>query len=528
MKSNSENNNGSFWLPLFVVVLGAFAAILNNSSVNVALPKMMAIFGVPADEIQWVLTAYMLSSGVVIPVTGYLGDTYGTKRAYLASLSVFTAGSVLCGLAWNNNSMIAARIVQGIGGGAIMPLSMVIVYKIVPRNMIGTALGFWGMAAVTAPAIGPTLGGYIVEHLDWRFLFTVNIPVGILGILLGSMILNDTEVKRGQKFDIWGFVTSALGCFTLLLALSQGQKEGWDSYYIVTLLTASFFLLALFVLIELNIPEPMLDLRIFKNFIFSVSVFGGSLITIGLFGGVFLIPLFTQNLMGRSAMETGLMLMPAALVTAVMMPISGALFDRIGARLITLAGLAVLALGTWEFRNLSCDSTTAYITVVAAVRSLGMGLAMMPMTTAGMVTIPQQNVSRASALNNVCRQVAASFGVAILTAVMQSRQALHFAHLRESVSAGSPLAPLMVKQLGGMLAAAAATGPGSGQETALALINGIAAKQSLIMAIDDTFVVAAIFVAAAIPASLLLGRGKRKDQSPPAMKQSRGGNLTDP
>lgn len=510
-----ENKQQSFWLPLFVVVLGAFAAILNNSSVNVALPKMMAIFGVPADEIQWVLTAYMLTSGVVIPVTGYLSDTYGEKKTYLASLIVFTAGSVLCGLAWNNNSMIAARVVQGIGGGAIMPVSMIIVYRIVPRNMIGMALGVWGMAAVTAPAIGPTLGGYIVEHLDWRFLFTFNVPVGLLGIFLGAMMLSESGVKTRQRFDFWGFVTSALGCFTLLLALSQGQKEGWDSYYIFTLLVVSFFMLLLFVIIELSIPNPMLDLRIFKNKIFSASVFGSSLISIGLFGGVFLIPLFTQNLMGKSAMETGLMLMPSALVTAAMMPVSGVLFDRMGARLVSLVGLLILAWGTWELKNLSSDSTAMYITVVTSVRALGMGLSMIPMTTAGMNTIRQQDMGRASALNNVCRQVAASFGIAILATVMQSRQTLHFAHITESVSAGSPFATIMVKQMGEMLGAATGHGSGAGQQAALAVINGIAARQSLVMAIDDTFIVAAIFVAAAIPASLFLGKGEKKELSPP-------------
>ena len=511
---NSEDREGSFWLPLFVVVLGAFAAILNNSSVNVALPKLMAIFGVPADEIQWVLTAYMLASGVVIPVTGYLGDTYGNKRTYLAALTLFTAGSVLCGLAWSNSSMVVARIIQGIGGGAIMPVSMVIIYKMVPRNMIGLALGVWGMAAVTAPAIGPTLGGYVVEHLDWRFLFTMNVPVGVLGIILGSMFLAENKLKKGLKFDYWGFITSTLGCLALLLALSQGQKEGWDSLYIVSLLITSFFMLLIFVLIELSIPEPMLDLRIFKNVTFSISVFGGSLINIGLFGGVFLIPLFTQNLMGKSAMETGLILMPAALVSAAMMPLSGALFDRMGARLITLVGLVILAWGTWEFKNLSADSTALYITVLAAIRSVGMGLSMIPMTTAGMNTIHPAEVGRASALNNVCRQVAASFGIAILTTVMQSRQAFHFAYLGESVSVASPTAPALIQQLGGVLGAAAGFSPAAGREAALALVSGLAAKQSMVLAIDDTFIVSALLIALAIPTSLFLGGWKRKEDLP--------------
>ena len=207
MNQQDAHKTNSFWLPLLVVVMGAFAAILNSSSINVALPKMMAIFGVAADDIQWVLTAYMLVSGVVIPVTGYLGDRLGTKRVYLISMAVFTAGSVLCSLAWGNSSMVAARVVQGIGGGAIMPLSMVIVYRIVPREKIGLALGVWGMAAISAPAIGPTLGGYIVDHFNWRFLFTMNIPVGIAGIFLGSFLLPESTLHKDQNL-IFGVLFS--------------------------------------------------------------------------------------------------------------------------------------------------------------------------------------------------------------------------------------------------------------------------------------------------------------------------------
>lgn len=504
MKKNDQPSV-SFWIPLFVVVLGAFAAILNNSSINVALPKMMAIFGVSADEAQWVLTAYMLTSGVVIPVTGYLGDAFGTKRTYLFALAVFMAGSLLCGLAWSNNSLIVARIIQGIGGGAIMPVSMAIVYRIVPRNKIGTALGVWGMAVITAPAIGPTLGGYVVDHMSWRFLFTLNVPVAVLAIALGAMLLPESGANRDLKFDLWGFLTSAIGCFTLLLALSQGHKEGWDSFYIIFLLIFSLSMLLLFVMIELSIPYPMLNLRLFKNSIFSISVFGGSLISLGLFGGMFLLPIFTQNLMGKTPMETGLMLMPAALVSAVMMPISGHLFDRIGPRAITITGLLILALGTWEFKNLSIDSTVFYITVVAAIRSLGMGLAMMPMTTAGMNTIPPPEVGRASSLSNVCRQVAGSFGVAMLTTIMQGRQTLHLAHLSESVSAGSPAASQFIRDLSGMPGLAG----DAGQATALSVISGLAARQSMVLAIDDTFIVAALFIAIAVPFAFFLGSGKK-------------------
>ena len=511
MKQQATSNNDSFWLPLFVVVIAAFAAILNNSSINVALPKMMAIFGVSAEDAQWILTAYMLTSGVVIPVTGYLGDRLGTKRIYLICTAIFTLGSVLCSLAWNNSSMVAARVVQGIGGGAMMPVSMAIVYRIVPREKIGLALGFWGMAAVCGPAIGPTLGGYIVDHLNWRFLFTMNIPVGVVGFFLTHLLIPEGPLRKNLKFDVVGFICSTLGCFALLLALSEGTNKGWSSYYIVSLFTFSFFILLLFVIIELNQDQPMLDLRLFKSGVFSISVFAGSLITVGLYGGVFLIPLFTQDLLMMTPYETGLLLMPAAIVTALMMPVSGFLFDRFGAKILAAVGLTILAWGTYEFHNLSLNTSNTSITLLAMLRSAGMGLAMMPITTAGMNSIPVSQVGRASSLNNVCRQVAGSFGIAVLTAVMQNRQAFHAVRMAEGVSVSSA-ATNLVAQLQGYLSHAGAGAAAKG--AALTLLSGLIAQRSLAWAIDDTFIVAAVFIFIAIPLAFLLNTPKPKTTPP--------------
>jgi EmrB/QacA subfamily drug resistance transporter len=507
LEQQEASNKDSFWLPLLVVVIGAFAAILNNSSINVALPKMMAIFGVSADDAEWILTAYMLTSGVVIPVTGYLGDRLGTKRVYLICTAVFTLGSVLCGLAWNNSSMVAARVVQGIGGGAMMPVSMAIVYRIVPREKIGLALGVWGMAAVCGPAVGPTLGGYIVDHLNWRFLFTMNIPVGLTGLFLTHLLIPEGPLRKNLNFDLWGFISSTVGCFALLLALSEGTNEGWSSYYIVALFTVSFFALLLFVIVELNQDQPMLDLRLFKSAVFSISVVAGSLITVGLYGGVFLIPLFTQNLLLMTPYETGLLLMPAAFVTAMMMPVSGFLFDRFGAKVLAVAGLTLTAWGTMEFHNLSLNTSNHSITIIAALRSLGMGLAMMPITTAGMNTVPVNQVGRASALNNVSRQVAGSFGIATLTAVMQNRQVFHAARLSEGVSVDSAAVNLMA-QLQGYLSYA---GAGTAAKSAmLAVLSGLVARESLVRAIDDTFIVAALFIFLAIPLVFFLNKPVKK------------------
>jgi len=512
MNQQENVQKDTFWLPLLVVVMGAFAAILNNSSINVALPKLMSIFGVGADEIQWVLTAYMLVGGVVIPITGYISDYLGVKKVYLLSMAIFSFGSVLCSLAWSNETMIAARIIQGIGGGAVMPVSMAIVYNIVPRQKIGMALGVWGMAAIFAPAIGPSLGGYIIDHFNWRFLFTMNIPVGMAGIVLGYLLLPESPRLKVSKLDIWGFLLSTTGCFALLLALSQGHKEGWTSYYIVTLFTVSFFTLLLFVIVELGQEQPLLDLRLFKGKVFSISVFASSMINMGLFGGVFLIPLFTQNLLSMTPLETGLLMMPAALVSAVMMPISGILFDRFGAKLLCLVGMSITAWGTWLLHTINLDTSNSTIIFDTVFRSVGMGLAMMPITTAGMNTVPIQQIARASALSTVVRQVAASFGIAILTSTMQNRQVFHYAHLSEAVSVGSASSSFLSQlqnYFSGLGAGSSAT------SAAVSVVGGIVTRESLVRAIDDTFLVAAIFIVIAIPFVFFISKpGQKQAKSP--------------
>jgi EmrB/QacA subfamily drug resistance transporter len=492
----------SFWLPLFVIVVGAFAAMLNNSSLNVAIPKFMDIFGVNASKIQWVLTAYMLTSGIVIPVTGYLGDRFGIKKIFVISLSVFTLGSILCSLSWNANSMIFFRIIQGIGGGAIMPTSMAIVYRIVPREKIGTALGVWGMSAIMAPAIGPTLGGYIIGHFDWRFLFIMNIPISIFGITLSALLLKEGPSQPGLILDKWGFITSTVGFFTLLLALSEGPKEGWTSFYVVMLFIISFYALFLFVLIELFNPEPMIDLRLLKNITFLMSIIITGLITIGLFGGIFLIPLFVQNLMGLTPYQTGLILMPAALATGLMMPISGYLFDRIGAKPLGIAGITLTAFCTWELQHLSAATSKEYIVWLMLIRAIGMGMCMMPITTAGMNTVSKQLIGRASSLNNVCRQVFASFGIAILTAILQNRQIFHYNHLADSVSVASPSLQVNLNNLTSPFYGYAGNMASDGQ--VLYLLYEAVQKQALVFAMDDTFLVAAVFLFVALPLTLFL------------------------
>lgn len=478
------------WPAIIVVIIGTFMAILDSSIVNVAIPKMMAVFGAPQDTIEWVVTGYMLTLGVVMPLTGFLGDTIGYKKLFIIVLSIFITGSALCGLAWNVESLIAARVIQAIGGGMMQPLSMTILYKNAPRSKIGMVMGVWGIAAMVAPAIGPTLGGYLVDYANWRMIFYINLPIGIINLFLAMVNLKETELIKGQNFDKFGVVFSSVGFFCVLMALSKAASKGWTSPMIVGLLLVSFFSLLTFVIIELHHPEPLLDLRLFKNYIYSLSIIISSIISFSLFGAIFLIPIYLQNTMGVSAMVSGLITLPASLAAGLMMPIAGRIFDKYGPRLVSIVGLLIITCTTYMMHDFNLATPFAFITIIFTLRGLGMGLANMPVNTAGMNTVPIEKMGRASALGNVIRQIAASFGVAIFTTILQTREVFHFANLANGVNMNSNQALAMQKGLS-VIASNHGLNIKSVQSAAMAMIGNKIALMAAVNSVDDCFVVAA-------------------------------------
>ncbi|GAB7389217.1 DHA2 family efflux MFS transporter permease subunit [Bacillaceae bacterium] len=504
-------NDASYkWFALMAIVMGAFVAVLNNSLINVALPEMMNIFGTTTEKIQWVLTAYMLTSGIIVPISGYLGDTFGYKRIYVLSLIVFTLGALLCGLAWSVGSMIVFRIIQGLGGGMIMPVSMSIIYKVMPREQIGIALGLWGIALMVAPAVGPTLSGYLIEYFSWRFLFYLNVPIGVLAIAIALLLLRETERIPSSRFDFAGFLFSTLAAGSLLLALSEGYSKGWTSLYIVSLFVISFFSFLLFVWTELNVREPMIDLRILRNPVFTISTITSSLVMIGMFGGIFLTPIFLQNLQGFSAIDTGLLLLPQAVAMGLMMPVSGRLFDKIGAVPLGLAGLTILGVTTFHLHTITLDMPAHTLSVILAIRGIGIGICMMPLTTAGMNAVEPRLVGRASALGNVARQVSASLAIAVLTTIMNNRAVYYGNVLWESVSRTHPMSGEWLSRLQAALVQLPDL-HGSSSSVAMSLVAGMVQKEALSRAIADTYLVSAIPVLLAIPLVFFLRKRKEKD-----------------
>ena len=425
-------------LPLVVLIVGMFMSILDTSIVNVAIPTLQNEFGVTTDDVQWVITAYTLMLGVVVPASAWLGDRFGLDRLYNVALVGFAAGSALCGLAWDLNSLVIFRIVQAIPGGILPVVSLPMVYRIVPREKIGAAMGLYGLGIVVAPAIGPTLGGYLVEYVNWRLIFYINVPVGILGAVAAALVLPKFAGVPGRRFDVLGFVTIGGGLFALLLALSEGESWGWGSYRILGLITVSVLLLALFIVIELEVDDPLLDVRVFRYWAFTNSLLLIAVLMVGLFGVLFYIPLFLQQVQGFGALDAGITLLPQALVMAVLMPFAGRLYDRIGPRWPATIGVTIVAVATYLMHSLTIDTSREQIIWWLMLRAVGLGIGMMPIMTGGLAAIPTAQVNAASAFNNVAQRTSAALGLAVLTAIFINQSAEQTAGRAALVPAGTP------------------------------------------------------------------------------------------
>jgi EmrB/QacA subfamily drug resistance transporter len=410
-------------LCLAVLITGMFMAVLDVTIVNVAIPSIQKDLGATVEDVLWIATAYTLTLGVVVPLSSWLGDRVGLNRAYQASLLGFGLGSALCGLAWDLDSLIACRVVQAIAGGILPVMTMTLLYRIVPRERLGAAMGLYGLGIVFAPATGPVLGGYLVEHTNWRMIFFINLPVALLGLVSAHLVLPRFGPAGRRPLDVGGFLTAAFGLFSVLLGFSKAEDWGWTAYPTLILVTAGALSLALFVVIELEVAHPLIDVRVFLVAAFRDSLLVLAVLTIGLFAMVFYVPVFLQQGQGLTAFESGLRILPQAIVVGCLMPVAGRLYDRIGARWLVVAGLSVSGLGAFLLSGINPDMTEGDVVLWTCVRAAGMGLCMMPVMAAGIASLPLDRVNEGSALNNITQQVTASLGLAVLTTMSTAQQA---------------------------------------------------------------------------------------------------------
>jgi EmrB/QacA subfamily drug resistance transporter len=410
-------------VPLAVLIAGMFMSILDTSIVNVAVATIQTELGGSTADVQWISTAYSLVLGVVVPASAWLGNRFGLSRVYMFALAAFALGSALCGIAWSLNSLIAFRIIQAIPGGLLPAITLTMVYRIVPRRKIGTAMGMYGLGIIFAPAIGPALGGYLVEYVNWRLVFYINVPIGIVGLLAAIIALPRFPGIKTERFDVLGFITAATGLVSLLLAFSEGSSWGWTSYRSLILIIGGVLVLALFVVIELEVDHPMLDLRVFRYRTYSFSLIVMSVMMTGMFATLFYIPLFLQSALGYGALQAGLLILPQALVMGFLTPISGRLYDKIGPRWLVFSGLLISSFGSYLLTGINPDVSKGEIVAWTCIRSVGVGLSMMAIMTGGISALPNELTTSGSAINTVAQRVSAALGLAALTVLATTQQA---------------------------------------------------------------------------------------------------------
>jgi EmrB/QacA subfamily drug resistance transporter len=457
------------WKVLIAVVFGIFMVILDTTAVNVAFSTLREEFGASLNDSQWIISIYVLSLGISTPLAGYLSDRFGIKRTYLTGLGIFVVGSILCGIAPNLGFLIAARALQGFGGGIALPLGSALLLRTFPASEQGVALGFFGIALLVAPAVGPILGGFLVDQNLWRAIFFINPPIGILGIFLGRRFLPSLTSDQKPSLDILGLIAEIIGFGSVLYAASQAANYGWNSPDVLTFFIIGGIGLAAFAIIELFIAkEPLLDLRLYTQRTFLNASLLGYVSVIALFGAEFMMPIFLIALRGKTALETGLILLPMAFTGGISTILAGRLYDRIGPRPLVALGFSVLILNTWQLSQIKADTPISFIMVLLALRGIAVGSTVQTTFVTGLSVVPLKNIARGSSLINATRQVVQSLGVAILATILVSAlspqiAALQQQFLNQPVQRGSAPVAICDSQLTTISSPASASGTSAGR-----------------------------------------------------------------
>ena len=430
-------------------LFGIFMDLLDLTVVNVALPTLGRTFEAGPGTLSWIVTGYLLSLAVWIPASGWIGDRFGTKRTFIFALVAFTVASALCGLAQNVEQLIAFRILQGVGGGMMVPVGTAMLFRAFPAHERARAAVVMTVPTVIAPALGPVLGGWLVDSVDWRWIFLINVPIGILGSVYCLVFLKEQREPTAGGFDLPGFVLSGAGLALVLFSLSRGPEEGWTAPIVLLTGITGVVCFVLLVFVELRIPQPMLDLRLFQDRMFratNIVFFAAGMSLLGVF---FLLTLFMQGLQGYSAIETGLILLPQAMTVTLFAPVAGKLYPIVGPRRLLALALALFAASSAAMLLVDIDTSVWWLLATMIVRGVAMAFTFIPLQAATFATISSADTGRASSLFNTNRQVSAAVGVALLATVLIQRTT---AHVSDAVQAAGPAAAEAAAAHGSLLA----------------------------------------------------------------------------
>jgi EmrB/QacA subfamily drug resistance transporter len=495
------------WLIIAVVMLGNFVGPLYTSVANVALPNLVAAFGSDVDTMQWVVSGYMLGYAITMPVAGWLADTYGRRRMFLTGIIMFSTFSILTACAWDTYSLNAFRNLQAVGGGILSPTSMAIITDIIPPAQRGRALGIWGLGMMMAPAFGPWISGLILDGSDdWRLIFLVGVPVGIAGLIMAYIFIpaGEDRTMARRPFDLPGAALLSSSLAMLLVPLTQVDRLGWDDSLVELSFALSAVAFAGFVWRELVTPFPMLDLALFRAPTFAVAIGLRVVMGMGYYFAIFLLPLFTQNVLGWPPTLSGLVLIPGGLATAFLMPLTGWLSDRIGSRPLVFAGMLTATYGTYLFAQLDLTWDAGRIALDSAVRMAALGLLFTPLTAAALSVVPRNRAGSAAAILNTVWQVAGSLGIAIGQTYLTARLALHLARAAGDAVLARPAVPSLLDAVGPLMSR-----HGAPARAAAEVLAALVMQAATVRAYGDTFAFAALLLALGSPLALFLGRKQR-------------------
>lgn len=495
-------------VPLIAIIAGVFMVVLDNTVMNVALPKLVTDFHTQLPTLQWTITAYTLAQATVIPLSGWLSDRFGAKWIFLTSTVLFTIGSVLCATPHSAGLLIFFRVLQGIGGGSVLPVGMAYVYKLSPPHRVGAVMGMMGIPVLFAPALGPVVAGWLVQYHSWRFIFLLNLPIGIICLIAGVRSLPASVKEKAASFDLWGTIFAPIAFAALSYGVSEGASSWTSAKALIGIIGGGFFLI-LFIIAELRAKTPLLELRVFRSVDFSLAIVVQWVGQFALFGALFLVPQFLQQARGYGAFDTGLILLPQALASGFLMPFGGVLFDKIGARWLVVIGLGLVSGAVFQLSHVSPTTVGHNLIIPLIMSGAGMGLMMMPLTTHLMNKAPRDLASRVTSLSSALQQVVNSLAVATLVTILTSRVKVHTTSVQESLAARGVHIPVGIGSLTGA-ASKPSTANMSPQQLHLLHIVSQRLIGAGVHGFDDTFHIMLFVAIVGALLGLLLRRDKKR------------------
>lgn len=448
-------------------------SILSSTTINVAFPIFLKDFHAELGEVQWMITGFLLATGIVAPVVGYFGDRWSYKRVYIGALTGFTLFSVLCTVAWSIESLVSFRIMQGVFSGLIIPTTMTMIYQFIEKERQAFAMSLWSLSSMLAPAFGPTLGGWLTEYFGWQSLFLLNLPIGITAIAVAFKCLPYQRAFRSKSFDLPGFITVLISSSLLILSFSEVNHWGWTSWKTLTCLLVGASTLTYFIRRELSLEEPLLNLSVFQSSRFTYSLLINCIITASLYSGTFLIPVFLQDIQQSTPLHTALVLLPGSLVMALFSPIVGKLYSRIGPFWLIMSGIALLIVSNLELSHITLQASHTYVAAWMTLRYVGIALAFMPVMNAGMSSIPKEKSGHASSVTNWVRQATGALSIGVFSSMLAARSLTH------------------QNELGG---------------------SSLAREMGMTLGVQDVFMTATVICVAAIPLTFILKERRSKQK----------------